>query len=454
MNKEILNQIQNLNISSISDFGTLQELTSISEELINSSNKEERFLALKIKNRLEENTHYQDFLRADLIQKEEVKATTEKNFEKAYQAHKETASNANLQTKKQEAVKESKATQEVFEKLSKQQQQEIIKLEYIYSSHLREQVREFLLNDTEATAENFANIINKQVNSEAVLVEKDKDGNEYITLSQSTTTEKANEIEHIAQQTGDAAVEAGKMKPAVVAYSTVDAANVQQVNNDIKESKEFVKNVFFMDEDESEESIVVQQAGYGLYKEVFKDHANNLKELEGMSAEDKEMLLAGYEKSLAENINNFFNTHKIDLSKPENQKEFITAVMNEAQLDLFNNGSSMTPEQIKQILVTNCKLDQNVVDKVVNEKIENMKAADEIDTPAPKKEYESPLILMNHYNKGESGPIPNAPTYEEVEQKIKETYEEEKEKELAHTNTNQNKATAATQVAIVVDNNK
>ncbi len=461
--EEKLKQINTMNIASISDTGTLQELASISEELINSSNAQERFLAHKIKNRLEQNDHYQNYLKAELIQKEEVKPTAEKQFERAYQAHRETASIANLQTKRQEEAKENKA-QEAFNKLTTQQQQTIIKLEYLYLPELREQVREFILDDTKATNENFASIMNKQLKGDYVQVKTDEDGNKYITMDSNTPSEKAQETKHVSQQTGDAAVEAGKMKPAVVAYSTVDAANVQQVNNDIKESKEFVKKVF-MDEGESEESIVVQQAGYGLYKEVFKDHANNLKELEGMSDEDKEMLLAGYEKSLAENITNFFNTHKIDLSKPENQKEFITAIMNEAQLDLFNNGSSMTPEQIKQILVTNCKLDPNIVNEVVNEKIEAVKAAeevaDEIDTPepepaqAPKKEYESPLILANHYNKGESGPIPNAPTFEkDVEPKIKETYEEEKEKELANTNTNQNKATAATatQVAIVVDN--
>lgn len=464
MNKEILNQVQNLNIAEVKDTGTLQELASIADELINSSNAQERFLAIKIRNRLEQNDYYQNYLKSELIQKEEVKATADKQFERAYQVHRENSSIANLQTKKQEEAKESKATQEAFNKLTAQQQQAIIKLEYLYLPELREQVREFILDDTKATNENFASIMNKQLKGDYVQVKTDENGNKYITMDSNTPSEKAQETKHVSQQTGDAAVEAGKMKPAVVAYSTVDAAGVQQVNNDIKESKEFVKTVF-MDEGESEESIVVQQAGYGLYREVFKDHANNLKELEGMSDEDKEMLLAGYENNLAQNITKFFNTHKIDLSKPENQKEFITAIMNEAQLDLANNGSSMTPEQIKQILVTNCKLDPNIVNEVVNEKIEAVKAAeeaaDEIDTPepkpaqTPKKEYESPLILMNHYNKGESGPIPNAPTFEkDVEPKIRETYEEEKEKELANTNTNQNKATAVTasQVAIVVDN--
>lgn len=67
MNKEILNQIQNLNIAEVKDTGTLQELASIADELINSSNAQERFLAHKIKNRLEQNDHYQELLKADLI---------------------------------------------------------------------------------------------------------------------------------------------------------------------------------------------------------------------------------------------------------------------------------------------------------------------------------------------------------------------------------------------------
>lgn len=461
MNKEILNQVQNLNIATISDAGTLQELASISEELINSSDSKERFLAHKIKNRLEENAHYQNLLKTDLIQKEEVKATADKQFERAYQVHRENSSIANLQTRKQEEVKESKA-QEEFNKLTAQQQQAIIKLEYLYLPELRQQVREFILDDTKATNENFASIINKQVNSEAVLVEKDKDGNEYITLSEDTTTEKANEIEHIAQQTGDAAIEAGKIKPAVVAYSTVDAAGVQVANNQMEASKgdrEKVAKMFQTDV----EIVKTDQAADSLYNEVFQTHIDNLKELEGMSDAKKEKQLAHYENNLAENITNFFNTHKVDLSTLEKQEWFINSLFSKAEIDLSNG--NISAEQLKQILVKNCNLDPNIVNEVVNGRIEAMKAleeeADKIDTPepepaqTPKKEYESPLILMNHYNKGESGPIPNAPTFEkDVEPKIRETYEEEKEKELANTNTNQNKATAATatQVAIVVDN--
>lgn len=80
--EEKLKQINTMNISSISDTGALQELASIAEELINSSNPAHRFATSKINNRLQENAHYQELLKADLIQKEEVKATAEKQFEK------------------------------------------------------------------------------------------------------------------------------------------------------------------------------------------------------------------------------------------------------------------------------------------------------------------------------------------------------------------------------------
>lgn len=457
MNKEILNQVQNLNIAEVKDTGTLQELASIADELINSSNAQERFLAIKIKNRLEQNDHYQNLLKADLIQKEEVKATADKQFERAYQAHRETASTANLQSRRQEEAKESKATEEAFNKLTTQQQQAIIKLEYLYLPELRQQVREFILDDTKATQENFASIMNKQLKGDYVQVKTDENGNKYITMDSNTPSEKAQETKYVSQQTGDAAKEAGKMKPAVVAYSTVDAANVQVANNQMEASednREKVAKMFKIDV----ETVKTGQAIGNLYDEVFKDHANNLKELEGMSDEDKEMELARYEKSLAENITNFFNTHKVDLSTPEKQEDFITSLIySNAHTDLING--DISAEQLKTFLVKNCNLDPNIVNKVVDEQIKLIehveKTADEEPAPTPKKEYESPLILMNHYNKGESGPIPNAPTFEkDVEPKIRETYEEEKEKELANTNTNQNKATAvtATQVAIVVDN--
>ena len=457
MNKEILNQVQNLNIAEVKDTGTLQELASIADELINSSNAQERFLAIKIKNRLEQNDHYQNFLKSELIQKEEVKATADKQFERAYQVHRETASVANLQTKKQEESKESKATQEAFNKLTAQQQQMIVKLEYLYLPELRQQVREFILDDTKATNENFASIINKQVNSEAVLVKTDKDGNEYITLSEDTTTEKANEIEHIAQQTGDAAVEAGKMKPAVVGYSTVDAAGVQVANNQMKayeDNREEAARVWRTDV----ETIKTSQAATSLYDEVFQKHIDNLKELEGMSDAKKEMRLAQYEDSLAENIEKFFNTHKVDLSNPDAQKEFINFLFGKAQVDLANG--DISAEQLKQILVKNCNLDPNVVNEVVNERIEAMKAleeaVDKIDMPAPAKEITLQKPLIKEYDQStktwdETITEKNEKTYhKEFYPKAVKTEEEIKAAELTHTN--QNKETAT--VAIVVDNNK
>lgn len=462
--EEKLKQINTMNIASISDTGALQELASIAEELINSSNPAHRFAASKINSRLQENAHYQELLKANLIQKEEVKATAEKQFERAYQVHRETASTANLQSRRQEEAKESKA-QEAFNKLTAQQQQAIIKLEYLYLPELREQVREFILDDTKATQENFASIMNKQLKGDYLQVKTDENGNKYITMDSNTPTEKAQETKHVSQQTGDAAVEAGKMKPAVVAYSTVDAAGVQVANNQMKayeDNREEAARVWRTDV----ETIKTGQAATSLYDEVFQKHIDNLKELEGMSDAKKEMRLAQYENSLAENIEKFFNTHKVDLSTLEKQEWFINSLFSKAEIDLSNG--NISAEQLKQILVKNCNLDPNIVNEVVDGRIEAMKAleeaADEIDTPepaqTPKKEYESPLILMNHYNKGESGPIPNAPTFEkDVEPKIRETYEEEKEKELAHTNQNKATATAATaskavQVAIVVDNNK
>ena len=67
MNKEILNQVQNLNIAEVKDTGTLQELASIADELINSSNAQERFLAIKIRNRLEQNDYYQNYLKNQMV---------------------------------------------------------------------------------------------------------------------------------------------------------------------------------------------------------------------------------------------------------------------------------------------------------------------------------------------------------------------------------------------------
>lgn len=454
MNKQTLNQIQNLNIATISDAGTLQELASIADELINSSNAQERFLAIKIKNRLEQNDHYQNYLKSELIQKEEIKATADKQFERAYQVHRENSSIANLQTRKQEEVKESKA-QEAFNKLTAQQQQAIIKLEYLYLPELREQVREFILDDTKATNENFASIINKQVNSEAVLVEKDKDGNEYITLSEDTTTEKANEIEHIAQQTGDAAIEAGKMKPAVVAYSTVDAANVKEADNNFEKSKEESYRIFQAKTAENKTAIDIQGIAFQLNEDVFKKYAENLQKLEGAPENLKEKLLANYENNLADNIENFLTKHNVDLSNNEQKELFVKSVL--------TNYTTLSEQQLKNILVKNCGIESDFVENVIKKDQKQKEEAaivDEIDTPAPAKEITLQKPLIKEYDRSER-------TWDEtISENNEKTYKEEfipkvinkeaeiKETELTHTNQNKETATAKTVAIIDINNNK
>lgn len=451
MNKEILNQVQNLNIAEVKDTGTLQELASIADELINSSNAQERFLAHKIKNRLEQNDHYQNFLKSELIQKEEVKATADKQFERAYQVHRENSSIANIQSRRQEEAKESKATEE-FNKLTTQQQQAIIKLEYLYSFELRQQVREFILDDTKATQENFASIINKQVNSEAVLVKTDEDGNKYITLSEDTTTEKANEIEHIAQQTGDAAIEAGKMKPAVVAYSTVNAANVKEADNNFEEGKEEAYRIFQAKTAENKTAIDIQGIAFQLNEEVFKKYAENLQNLEGVSKEEKEELLVEYENDLTKYINKILTKHNIDLSNDEQKELFVKSVL--------TNYTTLSEQQLKNILVKNCGIEADFVENFIKKEQKQKEEAaivDEIDTPAPAKEITLQKPLIKEYDQSstktwdETITEKNEKTYnEELYPKAVKTEEEIKAAELTHTN--QNKETAT--VAIIDINNK
>nr|WP_172683517.1 hypothetical protein [Actinobacillus pleuropneumoniae] len=380
MNKEILNQVQNLNIAEVKDTGTLQELASIADELINSSNAQERFLAHKIKNRLEQNDHYQNFLKSELIQKEEVKATADKQFEKAYQAHRETASVANLQTKKQEESKESKATQEAFNKLTAQQQQMIVKLEYLYLPELREQVREFMLDDSKATAENLANIMNKQLKGNYVQVETGKDGNKFTTMADNTPTDKTNEIEHIAQEGLNTSVELGKLPQAVEYGKVVNAANVKEADNNFEEGKEEAYRVFQAKTAENKTIIDIQGIAFQLNEDVFKKYAENLQKLEGVPKDEKEELLAEYENDLADNIENFLTKHNVDLSNNEQKELFVKSVL--------KNYTTLSEQQLKNILVKNCGIEVDFIENLIKEeqKLEEEAAiVDFIDTPEKPK---------------------------------------------------------------------
>lgn len=102
INKDsILEMINNINLSTINDVNLFPELESFAHELMNSSNPQHRFTALKINNRLQENPHYQTYLKSDVIEKE-IKEEKEKQYFKAAYQNKEVNAYQNIQTKKQE----------------------------------------------------------------------------------------------------------------------------------------------------------------------------------------------------------------------------------------------------------------------------------------------------------------------------------------------------------------
>ena len=103
INKDsILEMINNINLSTINDVNLFPELESFAHELMNSSNPQHRFTALKINNRLQENPHYQTYLKSDVIEKEIKEEEKEKQYFKAAYQNKEVNAYQNIQTKKQE----------------------------------------------------------------------------------------------------------------------------------------------------------------------------------------------------------------------------------------------------------------------------------------------------------------------------------------------------------------
>lgn len=108
--------INNINLSTINDVNLFPELESFAKELINSSNPAHRFAALKINNRLQENPHYQTYLKSDFIEKEIKEEAKEKQYFKAVYQNKEVNAYQNLQPKKQEEKQNFKVGIEKFSK--------------------------------------------------------------------------------------------------------------------------------------------------------------------------------------------------------------------------------------------------------------------------------------------------------------------------------------------------
>ena len=103
INKDsILEMINNINLSAINDVNLFPELENFANELMNSSNPQHRFTALKINNRLQENPHYQTYLKSDVIEKEIKEEAKEKQYFKAVYQNKEVNAYQNIQAKKKE----------------------------------------------------------------------------------------------------------------------------------------------------------------------------------------------------------------------------------------------------------------------------------------------------------------------------------------------------------------
>lgn len=146
----MLNMLNDINLSALNDPGMFQELEVFAKELMNSSNPAHRFAALKINNRLQENPYYQNYLKTELIQKEEIKAATDKRFENAYQAHRENAAIANVQSRRQEERKEREDFEKSISLQNLSLKDQLIKIEYVmkemYGNMTGEQQVEFLGN--------------------------------------------------------------------------------------------------------------------------------------------------------------------------------------------------------------------------------------------------------------------------------------------------------------------
>ena len=422
-----ISELSQIDLQNISNIETINSAENLLYELSLNESEPIRNIANRKLAQLANNPTYQQII-LERLNNNDVK-DVKQNIKEEKIEHQSFQRNTNAGIKIEERKKEVSKNEEIekaFTKLTLQQQQAIIHLEYLYLPELRQQIREFMLDDSKATAENWANIINTQLKGDLVRVETDKDGNKFTTMADNTPTDKAKETSLLSQEGFKTSVELDKMPQAVEQAIVVDAAGTQVASNKMEESEETREKLagFFS----TKENLDAQAAAYNLYHDVFITHADNLKKLEGLNNEEKEDLLAKYEKNLAKNIEKFFNTHKVDLSTEDNQRRFISYVMSNALDEI--KGGQLSPEQVKQILVKNCKLDQALVNSVVNEEVETKKfqqseeflrMADEVDTPDKKYKYE----------------------YEDLYPKVIKTAEEEKENEL----TQQNKETA--KIAIV-----
>lgn len=354
INNEIKQFVRDMKIETISDTSTFQELESIASELLNSDDTGNKLLAMRIKNRLNENPNYQNFIKQTEIEQQLAKTENEQKIAKQQEIRQVNAT-SNIEKKKAEQKQNETKEKEVienFKKISETQQKIFLEIEKSFPTEHRQALRNFALTSGTATEKRQQNVdlLNKAVGKNILEIKNGKadvkDGTTYDELSQAIP---------VQDKITEAAIVAKNTTAALEAVHTRTTIGTEQAVIKTKEKDEII-------------SLTSQCViGSDEHNKIETErHSNTLKTKQFLEELKHNQTLKEYDEDLNK-IREFGDESEIKAKEKEIAEDFIEK-MKKAGID-----PEKIDQKIMQDYINHSELNQSSKDLLNNTVLQNAK---------------------------------------------------------------------------------
>lgn len=317
-----ISELSQIDLQNITNIETINSAESLLYELSLNESEAVRNIANRKLAQLGNNPVYQQMIleKLNVNDVKDVKQTTkeEKIEHQVYQR------NVNAGMKIEERKRETSKNEEIekaFEKLTLNQQKEILHFESLFKAELQHQLREFIFSkgSVEEKTEQWQNILQKELNNKLKIEKKTAgDGSSYSSFSKENKEEDLRKVSYLSDEGQKISLKNGNIDGAAAQTITANAADAtiaqQQANKEI----EHTENRFsFLDSLNKQAYTEIQQKQLDYQKNVEKT-------MIFINANKSELL-----GSLTQRITRIENTPNISEEKKEKSTQKIIHKLSE-----------------------------------------------------------------------------------------------------------------------------
>lgn len=331
-----ISELSQIDLQNISNIETINSAESLLYELSLNESEAVRNIANRKLAQLGNNPVYQQMILEKLNVNDEKEAKQIIKEEKI--EHQIYQRNTNAGIKIEERKREMSKNEEIekaFEKLTLNQQKEILHFESLFKAELQHQLREFILSkgSVEEKTEQWQGILQKQIPNLKIENKKAEDGTSYISFSKENSKEDLTETAKKSDDATKIFLENENLNGATSTTITANAADATLAQQQANKEIEHTENRFsFLDSLNKQAYTEIQQKQLDYQKNVEKIKifidANKSELLENLtqritrienasniSEEEKEKRISEITHQLSENIKDKMKQEGIDFNQ-------------------------------------------------------------------------------------------------------------------------------------------